>query len=489
MNDHDELADEIRARTESLHVEAPSPAHAMSRGRRRRRVSRLVAAAAALVIALGVALPLRALMRLGEASREPIGPSPSSSVITPAPTGAIAFIDGGQAFGPITLLDVASGSMARLTKQSFSSVSLAWSPDGSLIAVTRSVLEGNGELVLVSTETGEIVRTMPIDTGLHPQDVAWSPDGRSLAFSDTYQRLHMIDVDGSNLRSIPTDDSRALGIEFSPSGTEIAFIGDKGDLRVVSLASAETRLLVTDRGIRYSPAWSPDGARIAYATNGPEGMSINVVDADGSNETMLVDDSVYAVNPSWSPDGNWISFERISDERKDLFAVSVSDGSLRQLTDTASGEVGSDWGLLPADVAPSSPASTPGSTTGPNPSDDTITDYQSFLDALRPEVKLYERGGPGLQRLVGVPGHRFYAGGALYVHEFPSAAALDEFRQGVSPDGSMLPTRDGDGSIIVEWAAPRLYAEGRVLVIYFGESEPMLATLRSVVGRPFAPTE
>jgi Tol biopolymer transport system component len=346
MNEHDDLVRTVRERVDRLPIQTPSPGPAMACGRRRRRISRAATAAAALVVALGVALPLRALSRLGEDAPPPVGPTPSA-VEVPGPTGTIAFIDGNQAFGPIALLDVASGSTERLTRQSFNSISLAWSPDGSLIAVTDAVLEGNGEIVLVSTETGEVVRTMPIETGLDPQDVAWSPDGRSLAFTATFQRLYTIDVDGSNLRSIPTDDRRALGIEFSPSGDEIAFIGDKGDLSVVSLVSGETRVLVSDRGIGYAPAWSPDGTRIAFSSDGPDGVSIDVVRADGSDRTTLVDDSVYAVNPSWSPDGNWISFERVGDDGGDLYAVAVKDGSLRQLTDTPSDEFGSGWGRLP----------------------------------------------------------------------------------------------------------------------------------------------
>ena len=76
----------------------------------------------------------------------------------------------------------------------------------------------------------------------------------------------------------------------------------------------------------------------------------------------------------------------------------------------------------------------------------------------------------------------------MYVHEFPTAEALDEFRKGVSPDGSTLPTGDGNSAIFVEWAAPRMYAEGQVLVIYFGESDATLSALRSTIGPRFAPT-
>ena len=399
----------------------------------------------------------------------------------PEPTGAIAFIDGNQAFGPIAVLDPASGTTERLTGKSFSSVSLTWSPGGSLIAVTNAVLEGNGEIVLVSTETGEIVRTMPIETNLHPQDLAWSPDGRSLAFTSTVQRLYMIDADGSNLRSISTDDRRALGIGFSPTGDEIAFVGDRGDLGVVNLVSGETRLLVADRGIGYSPTWSPDGTRIAFSTDGPEGMSINVVDADGSNETILVDDSVYATDPSWSPDGNWISFERIGEDRNNLFAASVVDGSLRQLTDSPSDEPASDWGSPPSE----------GDEPGSIPTATVVSDYDSFVAALSSAgVSTTEREGKWFQRFFGEPLHRLNVGGALYVHEFPTTDALEEFRRKVSgTDGSQIPSRDGNGVVIIDWGTPRMYANGKVLAIYFGNERATRDTLEELLGPTFTGPE
>jgi WD40 repeat protein len=359
MNEQDELIREIRARAERLPVRIPSPTNAMTTGRRRRRISLAVATLAALVIAVGVALPLRALMRLGEdAPPKPIGPPPAGAV--PAPTGTIAFIGGRDALGPITLLDVASGSTEPLTKQSFSSVNVAWSPDGSMIATTNALGEGTGEIVLVSTKTGEPIRTLPIDPLLDPQDMDWSPDETFLAFTDNRGGLHTIEVDGSRIQDVPTD-GRALDIAFSPQEDEIAFVGDKGDLKVVNLATRRTRVVFEDppgQRVWFAPTWSPDGSKLAFSVIEENRSSINVVNADGTGLRQLVAPDVDGVNPSWSPDGNWIAFEGDGD-RRDLSAVSVDGATIRQLTDTGLGEFGSDWG----EAIPSAPSSSSASPT------------------------------------------------------------------------------------------------------------------------------
>ena len=347
MTDHDELIRQVRDRAERLPIETPSPRSAMDKGRQRRRFSVALSAMAALIIATGVAVPLRALMRLGEdAPATPIGPSPSGAASFPEPTGTIAYFEGHQSFGSIALLDTASGSIEQLSNQRFSSITLAWSPDRSSIALSRSILEGNGELVLVSATTGQIIETMPIDPGLSPQDVDWAPDGKSLAFTDTYARLHVIGADGSGLRKVPTGGLRALNIAWSPDGDEIAFVGDKGDLAVVDLRTGQTDIVFVDphgQSVWFGPAWSPDGEFLAFSVSTDDGSTINIIQRDGTEFRQLTDGALDGVNPTWSPDGNWIAFE-VGGDQKDLFAVAFDGSRIADLTNTPKDEYAPDWG-------------------------------------------------------------------------------------------------------------------------------------------------
>jgi hypothetical protein len=118
---------------------------------------------------------------------------------------------------------------------------------------------------------------------------------------------------------------------------------------------------------------------------------------------------------------------------------------------------------------------------------DPVTDYASFIEAMDSAgLAVGTRGGPGLQRLLGVPGHRLVVGGAMYAHEYPSEQALSDFQDSVSPDGGSIPTSDGKGTLIVEWAPPRFYSKGRLLVLYFGNNRSTLDALDRLLGPPFA---
>ena len=136
-----------------------------------------------------------------------------------------------------------------------------------------------------------------------------------------------------------------------------------------------------------------------------------------------------------------------------------------------------DPGSAPSGSLASSPPSPAAQTNA-------VHDIDAFIDSLSSQIPVSRRPG-SLEDVIRLPGHHYDAAGDLYVHEFRSPAELRRYQRGVSADGTGLPIPGG--MVIVEWASPRMYAGGRVLALYFGQSEATRSALRDLLGPSFAP--
>jgi TolB protein len=171
--------------------------------------------------------------------------------------------------------------------------------------------------------------------------MAWSPDGTSLAFTDYRPSgsvgLYVMDAEGGTPVDISPSLEHADSPTWSPDGTELAFGGccDAGyDIYVVNADGTELRRVTDERdnGVdgAFMPAWSPDGAKIAYSvTRYDEGSQsethgISIMNADGSDSVFITWSSNVDEVPVWSPDATKIAFLRKTlDGYVDVFVASA----------------------------------------------------------------------------------------------------------------------------------------------------------------------
>lgn len=168
---------------------------------------------------------------------------------------------------------------------------------------------------------------------------AWSPDGRTLAFT-SYRSgtpyLYAADLITFAIRPLVRRGDLVSGACYSPGGKRMALTISSGGSSAIYLAGADgsnLRVLAASGGIDTSPTWSPDGKQIAFVSDRDGTPQIFVMDATGANVHRLTWQGNYNQEPKWSPRGNAIVFTA-RDERKvfDLFSVDPQSGKITRLT-------------------------------------------------------------------------------------------------------------------------------------------------------------
>ena len=221
-----------------------------------------------------------------------------------APDGSsLAYVYRGTNFADIFVTDDQGQSQTRLTNSQSTvldnndwNLRPTFSPDGTLIAFVsdRSSTFPTLWLMNAADGTGRHVLGTP---GLNEEAVdslAWSPDGTQLAVTlfnepgPTQIALIPLGAAGRQVGRILTDvPGGALDPAWAPDGSWLAFAGRDRyavDIYVVRPDGSSPTRLTNDNAFARSPVWSPDGSRVAYLSNKTGYFEIWAIDvrADGS---------------------------------------------------------------------------------------------------------------------------------------------------------------------------------------------------------------
>ncbi|MGH9315903.1 MAG: S9 family peptidase, partial [Thermoanaerobaculia bacterium] len=256
----------------------------------------------------------------------------------------------------------------------------AISPDGSRVAWVEKIRDRQGAELLSAIYVSDLSAGSARRIGAahdgricRERDVAWSPDGASLAFlSDAAQPpqfdLYVVPAAGGPVRRLTRVTGQLQRPRWSPDGKTIAFLFTAGstqepgalvayrpDSGVVGEKIEEQRIALLDRvsgRLRevspenlyvYDYDWSPDGKRLA--AEAAEGSGTNnywiaelyTVEADSGKTRSLWKPPLQIACPRFSPDGKSIALIHgiMSDEGStggDIWVVPATGGQAKNLT-------------------------------------------------------------------------------------------------------------------------------------------------------------
>jgi serine/threonine protein kinase len=244
-------------------------------------------------------------------------PGQKSSPVFSPDGNQIAFVwDGGGSEEPgIYVKLVGDGTPLRLTSNPISpGFNLAWSPDGRSIAFAR---RGSGGGIFTVPALGGPERRLTDMAG----GFAWSPEGKTLAVvgRDTPQEplsIFLFSIETSEKRRLTTPPAGSLGDTspaFSPDGEALAFIRSPGsqvsDIHLIPVAGGEPQRLTADNlPLSGGLAWTVDGREIVFSS--PRGglPSLWRISASGGRLRRLIGAGEYAFSPSISRQSNRMAY-------------------------------------------------------------------------------------------------------------------------------------------------------------------------------------
>ena len=311
--------------------------------------------------------------------------------------GRIAFLRGGAVY----LIPSIGGHEVRLTNAV--GQGLAWSPDGSLLAICSQDSESEPTgIFVVSVETG-LRRKLTTPSSVTRDGLpAISPDGKEVAFvrrRTTTSDVFLVALAGGPARQLTNIGQPISGIAWTPDSQFVVFGGTEGLFKVPVRSrtpQSPVHLAVSDVGagqpaisrstpngptllifswypmtykiwgmptgrpgssgaspVRvassnlgdWGPGISPDGRKIAFISHRTGVEEIWVSGADGSSPRQLTrlgrGPGVESLN--WSPDGESIAFDATLQGNRDIYIIRADGAAMTRLTDLASDYAEPSW--------------------------------------------------------------------------------------------------------------------------------------------------
>jgi len=241
------------------------------------------------------------------------------------------------------IADYDGENQRRITVTRTLNINPAWSPDGRSIAYT-SYRRGGGQIFvshIFQALLDELTKGDKVGENWLP---AWSPDGTRLCFTSTRDgnsEIYVMNRDGSNVRRLTRQAGIDISPTWSPTGTQIAFVSDRGGDPHIYIMDADGGGSPIPLTREYSdrPTWSPAPYNeIAFSARTGPGNDIKVIDMATRTVRQLTFGEGTNESPTWSANGRHIAFMSTRAGKSQIFTIARDGKDIRQLTRTGNNQ-------------------------------------------------------------------------------------------------------------------------------------------------------
>jgi dipeptidyl aminopeptidase/acylaminoacyl peptidase len=228
----------------------------------------------------------------------------------------------------------------------------SWSPDSHTLAVVKTS-SGRSAVQLLRADTLQVVRDIPVPSS--PEQLVWSPDGKSLAFTLFVPEKNASSFLQQAVDTAEGDLTKPAGAQWAPPVqiTQLARYREDGGewlpngrghrhLFVLSTVNGGLRQVGSEPFDDGDPAWLPDGKTLLFTSDRRPGSEhlypapeIYMTDiSDQATRLTKGDDTFHTPIPS--PDGEWIAYIKtprrlVNYTRSDLYVMRANGTEPHQL--------------------------------------------------------------------------------------------------------------------------------------------------------------
>ena len=243
----------------------------------------------------------------------------------------------------------------------------AWSADGTQLAYS-AITNGKRSGICVGP-VGSPSKRLLVKSSTADMP-AFSPDGKTIVFSDYGKGIFSVPADGSAAPTLLVRSPKGwlnLDPTFAPNGSTVFFSRYKAtdnpkkfrsEIWAIDPTGTNPRVVIAqDSNHLYpdSPDVSPDGSKLVFAASTSEGAPAiwtSAIDGSATNVLAVAAGSNYLGSPAWSPDGTKLAAVTLKPSLKKgsaLVTLDAATGAQKSVRSVTKAYVSSpSWQPIPA---------------------------------------------------------------------------------------------------------------------------------------------